>query len=415
MSSYLYDKLKEALGGKYVTDSKSNIINDWTPNGLRMLIISRNFIITVNHLGVFGGCTKMVNLDVNLVAQDLDYLSKNNYGKAKLNSLLTKRSFSCLEEIYVDAMFKNYPQVLNLQEYAKEAVSSNARLRFIGYGEFNDFSLRDYINTACKEAYSKKNYGYSLAKDNNRPCKLEYAEVNNPEWYKKYYLRPQFYKKDNPNGDLAIHFKKISEGYNKVTSEAKIEINLSDLKGDFLEIIDRDTNNLGYFDRLGNLFKVLESMKSGKGDAVAVILLPIVAQCLKGTKFGKIAGLTDLVVKKLAEGEMGDSYFQYVRVLYNKYGLYDESESNKLDVGKYLGSKEGFLPVNSILSDLCVAITDKMLKEGYKDVVGMALTINGSNIPEGSFRSKYLKNVSNESNGYEGYFDYIGDIIGKVV
>ena len=41
---YIHDKLKEALGGSKVIDSKNTVISDWTPNNIKVLVISKNFI-----------------------------------------------------------------------------------------------------------------------------------------------------------------------------------------------------------------------------------------------------------------------------------------------------------------------------------------------------------------------------------
>ena len=218
--SYLYDKLKEALGGEVVVSNKSAVIKNWSPNNIKALLISRNYIIVVKHLGASMGCAKQFDLDVDMVAQDLDALMRTNFGKPKLNTLLSKRSLSCLEEIYVDAMFQNYPQVLDIEGYVKEL--TNSRLRYYGYVEFPVGNFADYLNNAYRQAKAQGNLGYSIATDTNRGgyLRVEYKSTNCEDWYTKYYLRPQFYQMDSEKGSLAVHFRKFEADYEEIQEES---------------------------------------------------------------------------------------------------------------------------------------------------------------------------------------------------
>ena len=45
MANYIYSKVKEALGGSRMGSSSKTVIKDWTPNGVKALVICRSFII----------------------------------------------------------------------------------------------------------------------------------------------------------------------------------------------------------------------------------------------------------------------------------------------------------------------------------------------------------------------------------
>ena len=396
--SYLYDKLKEALGGDKLTDSRSNIINDWTPNGLKMIIIGTECIITVNHLGVFGGCTKKVDLDPNLLIQDIEEMSRGYSNVPKLNSLLSKRSFSCLEEIYVDKAYMNYPRVINIVEYVKDLMSvSTSRMRYFGYGEFDYWGLREYLDKAFLEAYRNKNYDYSFAEDENRPAKLDYRSVVNKYWYKKYYLRPQFYSKDKQGGDLDIHFKKIEDGYESYLKAKKGLAEKESAKSELMEIIKKDENNIPYLEKIDKMMRFLAS----SDDKVVKMVFGCVKEVLKEDR--SVAGFTKGLIT-ISNG--------YLLGCYDKYKIYDTSKDDdkKLELGKYKEGNDGFIPIDKILDSICCKVAQE-LNRSHKDVLGMAILSNSGVPRDSNLSSLYFKGRRKDGN-YKGYLDFLGDIIG---
>lgn len=401
--SYLYDKLKEALGGSRLTDSKNIIISDWSPNSVRALFIGRDSIIVVNHLGVFGGCTKKLDLDQTLLVRDLEEINRTNYGKPKLNPLLTKRSFSCLEEIYVDTLYISMPRVINLTDYVEGLLkNSTSRLRYFGYGNLSNPELRDYLNKVYREAYTKKNYGYSFAKDTNKPIEITCRYSNNEDWYKKYYLRPQYYKKDSQGGDLDVHFRKIANGYPEYLKRLKgAELSLERQKMvEFLAI--RDMKNRFYFDKIDRLLTYV----SKSSDKICKLVYSSMKEVL--SKDRVVEGLNKKMVSSLVD--------HYTELCYQRYKVYDKVPEHTLDVEKCLKSADGFIPMGAILDELCLSVTDAVLKEGYKDLVAIAMVSN-LNIPNGNFSAKYLNKMerSKGETSYKGYIDYIEEIIGAEV
>ena len=103
----------------------------------------------------------------------------------------------------------------------------------------------------------------------------------------------------------------------------------------------------------------------------------------------------------------------YMRLCYNRYGIAFSGDGTikKEDLAKAAEKGRGFIDIYSMLDDLCVDITKKLVNEGKRDMVGIALTMNADTIPSGEFRRTYLKDNGGSSD-IEGFFNYISDIIG---
>lgn len=208
---YVYDKVKEALGGVKFSSSHQSIVKDWSPNGVKALVIYRDFIFVANHVKM----PKVIPLDVNEFAMDL----QQNGRTGALHNLLAQRQLSCMEEFYVDSVFMNYPGAMDMAAYISKLVNERSRLRFHGYiSNANVEELREKFSKA--KLNSDPIYSYAL--DGSRKATLSYTGVNNPVWYKNYNLRPQYYTLDADNGDLHRWFTK-SEGIiaDKLASQAK--------------------------------------------------------------------------------------------------------------------------------------------------------------------------------------------------
>lgn len=400
--SYIFDKLKEALGGEKYLSSRTSVIRDWTPNNIRALIIARGYILVLHHVGGFEGA-KIVKLDVNLVAQDLESLQRN-ISSPKLNSILKKRSLSCLEEVYVDSVFavSNCP-IIDIMGYVNDLLSSSSRLRYFGYGEFPLGS-----EVVIKDLYrqNKSNLNYSLAKDTNCPINLEVRGVENNNWYKNYFLRPKYYKLDEDKGRLALHFRKFENDYEKfIENEKKAQQN-NILEEGLRKVVEIDNTNIPYLRKVDNLLLYLAK---NPNDAVSSLSLKAVRKVLlsrnviKGLEKKKVIG----VLGNLKERE-------YLLKSYERYGVLDNSKDSSLDVEevkKLISNKKGFIDIESTLDGICLEVTSVLLKNGYKDLVSVALLLTEKYIPNGKTRELYIKKKSNNSCA-EGYFNYLGELIG---
>ena len=190
--SYLYDSLKNALGGKNI--KAGTIIKDWSPNEVRTIVIMRNFIFIADYIKQ----PKIYALDVNEVIQDLS----NPNRRGSLNNLLENRQLSCLEEIYVDNALSSYKGVISLEDYVSSVFNQSSRLRYYGYINTCDAVV---LQKVYSQVLIDGNMDFTIAKSIGG---ISYKDTNNTEWYKRYNLRPQYYTMDGEKGKLSIYFNK---------------------------------------------------------------------------------------------------------------------------------------------------------------------------------------------------------------
>lgn len=395
---YLHDKLKEAIG---LVDSKSSIIREWTPNNIKTLIIGKHYMLVVHHIGGFNG-HKIVKLDESLLLEDMKRLAKNG-GNPKLNTILKKRSLSCLEEFYVDSIYIGFPVIVDIMGYVEELVKTTSRLRYFGYGEF-PLESSDWINKSYIS--NKQNFDYSLATDNNRPFNLEFRNVGYKDWYKNYYLRPQFYEKDKENGKLSLHFKKFENDYKSYLLSKNKEDSIKNLEVTLKEIVCvNDKNNIVYLKKFDMLLSHLTKYTK---DEVVSYIFNICKNRI--TKREPVEGLTkELVLKTLKDCNDRD----YLLKSYERYGVISKENTtlNKDKLQEYIRQGKGFINIQGILDDICLESTKVLINEGYKDLVGMSLYFMERDIPCGNFRDTFIKKQS-DSKDLNGYFKYLGELIG---
>lgn len=397
---YIHDKLKEALGGNKVMDSKNTIIHDWTPNNIRVLVISRNYILVIHHVGGFGG-SKVVKLDLEQVESDLNRLLKSG-GTSKLNSILNRRSFSCLEEIYVDTLYME-TSVVDLVGYVNGLVSTTSRLRYFGYGEF-PLGSDEWIRLAYQN--NKKDFNYALVLDESSPLKLEYRDVGYGNWYRNYYLRPKYYKLDDDRGKLAMHFRKFEDDYKTYLSYKDKVISDKEFNEKLGNIIKYDDDIVPYLKRFDNLLSLLSR---GSEDKVKSDIFRVCGSCIK-RRYDVFEGFSTVKASELLEG---CSDRDYLLKSYERFGVLDKSnksfDSNKVDT--YTDRGRGFINLVEILDDICIESIKTLVSKGYRDLVGIALIMCEKSIPSGNLRNTYIKKPSN-TESIEGYFMFLGELVG---
>lgn len=399
---YLYEELKKALGGEKLVSSKQSVIKDWSPNRIKAILISLDSIIVVGHLNTFSGCVEGFPISPSEVMKDIDTISRTNYGKPKINTLLSKRSFSCLEEIYIDRVYMGYPKVVDILGYVSDLKTSVSRIRYFGYGDITGKNLVSYLSESYKKAGVTKNYEYSIAEDKEKPFNLEYRKVNNPTWYKNYFLRPQYYKLDSEKGNLSLHFKKFESDFSNYLLERSGNLKGKKLEDMLNQAISCDLEKLEYLKRVDSMLSILSKRKD---DKVVSIVLDAFRGVVSGLKSQR--GFSRKRYEKLLEGQ------QYLSKLYDRYRVWDASD--KLEDVKEEDilpkASKGFLDIHSILDMLCLNATEVLRKQGYKDLVGVSLWLNSSDIPNGDFRAKFLEGGSSVSD-LSGYFEYLKNLLG---
>lgn len=202
--SYLYDKLRDALGGKNFKSGVS--MKGWSPNEVRGIVIMRDFILIADYIK----SPKIVELNVQEVMLDLSNMNR----RGSLNNLLSARQLSCLEEIYVDEGIRGYKQVIDLEAYVQSLVNGISRLRYYGYvSGFNAGELYGVYQKAFVDGVMD----FTLAE---KLGKFKAESVGNRLWYTKYNLRPNYYDVDRDGGKLSIYFKKCEKLIGEIEEKA---------------------------------------------------------------------------------------------------------------------------------------------------------------------------------------------------
>lgn len=396
---YIQDKLIEALGGDKFIDNKNSIIQGWTPNNVKSLIIGKYYILVIRHIGM----PKVINLNQEQVKLDLNKLRCNG-GSPKLNNILKRRSFSCMEEFYVDSLFLENPPIIDIVGYITDLYSSTSRLRYFGYGEFSLGS--DSLIIASYNSNSR-NLDYSLAMNNVRNFKLEYRDLKNTFWYKNYYLRPQYYHLDNEKGKLALHFKKFEDDYERYIKVKKSFFDNKELEENIRLILNNDEAIISYLRKFDSF---LGHLSRGNKDDVISLIFSVVKDCIYDNKC-IISGLNnEILIKVLSDSNNKD----YLIKSYNRFGVIDESSNSSLDKDKikeYIKEGRGLIDFKDILDNICLNSIKVLLSKGYKNLVGISLVSCEKDIPEGKFRNTYIKR-STSSSSLDGYFSLLGELIG---
>lgn len=302
--SYLYDSLKNALGGKNI--KAGTVVKDWSPNEIRTIVIMRGFIFVADYLKQ----PKIYPLDVNEVMQDLS----NPNRRGNLNNLLENRQLSCLEEIYVDSALSSYKSVISLEDYVNSAFNLSSRLRYYGYIDSCDALL---LQKTYSQVLIDGNMDFTIAK--NIGC-FAYKGTDNTEWYKRYNLRPQYYMMDGEKGRLHIYFNKCES-----------------VVGDKLQAESIKNAQLATNEVVVNMFKVdlsrLEELK---------LLMQFVRFCKNTGGISKLVAdciQEQLAVSKPIRGFSSEVFAQAMKALniplgpkekellgiYNKVGVFDNS------------------------------------------------------------------------------------------
>lgn len=386
---YLYDRLRDALGGNKFSKSHGGIVNDWTPNNVRCLVLGKDYIFIAYHTKN----PRVFELDSNMVS---DELSRPVTGS--LHNLLSNRQLSCMEEIYVDYDYEKRRDLIDLVGYVKSLANSASRLRFYGYGRFgfNSNILVDKYTNARMNSY----YTYSYSLDKNRDI-LSYMQVEgNNYWYKKHYLRPQYYKLDSENGDLARYFRmcedKIGEALSKLEFEEKESCMLNKLKHcvESDDLYTRDLDTLVSF-----------LSKPIKGNLIQGILVDAFNKEISDGFYKKY-----IVGKEILEKCLIDCKNKQLLVkLYSNLGIVGRENEVLSDEELDLVYKTGLFRVEELTDRILYNSYNKIIKQ-YPDylLVIRSVVSNVWRIPEGLFS----KAIKYPITGGGGYYELLNVLFG---
>lgn len=396
---YLYDSLKKALGGKMST-SASAVINNWSPNEVRALFIGKDFILVAHHIKR----PSLYVLDMNLVIQDLAY----NGSTGALHNLLSQRQLSCMEEIYVDSIFKNYLGLFNMEGYISRLLNDRSRLRYYGY--FQSISGADIY-----ERYNKVSLNgdvmYSYAGDTGRGKMLQFFSVGNSTWYKNYNLRPSRYSMDSEKGNLARWFRNTEKSIEVYISEeksAKLRENTEFL---IAELFKQDLENLDVLVKLLNFKKVF----SNNRDIIFRKVCDLITENILNGEVAMEIYSKDLVSALSNSGIEAGNKEKYLLGVYGNLGILPTS-SRELDLELMVDLAEkhnGFICLKDKLDGLCCKLYERV-KGSYGNIMNlMVLEEIGEVIPKGKFFDMaYVGSSPYRGSSLDGYLCYILGVCG---
>lgn len=271
MGSYIYNKVKEALGGSNFVSGKA--FKGWSPNEVRAIFIMRDFICVADYIKA----PVLVKLDLAEVAKDLD----SPFVRGSLNNLLSTRQLSCMEEIYVDEAYKLKTSLIDLPAYVNSIVSGKSRLRYWAYvsGVPADAVYNAYMD-ALTNAYQDFSFAKSVG------C-FDYNSTDNDDWYKKYLLRPQFYAVDADNGRLATWFRKVEKSKTDEIELLESKRKELGLYGVIVSAFDKDVQNFRY---IVNLLRI--SNAGSKVDNLHTDIKPTAAIAKAVSKIKRYNGVS---------------------------------------------------------------------------------------------------------------------------
>lgn len=182
---------------------------DFSPNNIKALVINEGYVLCIRHVN----SPKIYPVDE---MKAIEEIKKGTGSSGNLNNLFEgERVLSCLEEIYVSPFINENKQFFDLERFANQ-VSSVSRLRRIGVCSV-DYQLarrNEFIQALNEFFINKWSYDVLISDLFNSTWGeglVKYVEIDNPDWYRKYNLRPNIYKKDADKGQLAQWFKKAEK------------------------------------------------------------------------------------------------------------------------------------------------------------------------------------------------------------
>lgn len=402
---YIYDKLKEALGGSKFSSSHQSVVKDWTPNGVRAIIIYRDFILVANHVKL----PKLYPLDVSEVVMDLQQNGRNG----ALHNLLGQRQLSCMEEFYVDGVFQNYRGALDLQGYITKLLNDRSRLRYYGY--IDGVTGQDLFKRYA-DAKMSGDVLYSYARDGSRVGALQVTDVGNRDWYLNYNLRPQYYALDAENGELHRWFVK-SEGI----IASKLEERSRAMEAEGIEkalniLVSQDMQALSEV----MIYLSLQSyLRNAMGDRVFSCVLRGMLEGEKNFR-GVVPGLR---LKSLEASLMVACRDERVRKnlikIYRRFAIFDTQEEKELDLETLtdlVKNGSGLLQLSNMLDMILYEIWTAMSNSYSAGVMLLVIEARkyGARIPSGRFRELVGLGESSVTGieGVSGFMDVLLGICG---
>lgn len=408
---YIYEEVKKQMNGLNRKPG-AGLIQNWSPNLYRCIIISQSFIFMAKHIG-----NPIIQpLDPMKVQEDLSSYARGQ-GRGSLHNLFSERQLSCLEEIYFDDIYKPFQNLFDINMYISKVKNSVSRLRYYGYCRTGGDSR---IANWLVGTYQRADVLYCLAKDKNRVFPLEYKEVGEKGWYKNYNLRPQYYRLDADGGQLAIYFRKNEKNIEDLlkkygeNTENSSSGNDKTIVSSLMSAIHADSVNMHYIKRFNKI--AMHVMNNRSNDDIAKLCYTSILCVIRKDRIVK--GFNEKVLKELLKGKADDLEVNTLSGAYSSFMVYDVKSESKGTVDVDLTSVQGkescgLLNITSMFDELCLTLSDEIMKDSLqKLLVEYNVSRHAGEIPSGRFRTKYLKSDSNVERSLDGYINYLSDLIG---
>lgn len=254
---YLYEKTLQALGGSKLEGAQGLDYGNWTPNGVRSVLIAQNAIVVEYHPPYNKGKLAVTQLKMGDVMGDIGLGTRM---KDPLRALELKQ-FNTLEEIIIDARLGIDPQ-----RYMSK-VDGNDRLRQVSVVNWSAEMTNAYV--ARLPQLRASNASATAVNGLKLPVVAAIQGPGVSDWPKMFYLNPRVYKSDLRGGALDRYFRQVASEHgvmlddDKVTGEAVSELNpleVANIKA-HRQNVAADMRN---YERLEYLLKQIKLLSASK-------------------------------------------------------------------------------------------------------------------------------------------------------
>lgn len=219
-----FDVIEKEINKGVKIDEKSNVvIQGWSPNNVRRLIIGVDYVVVQYFVkvGKYGKLVEVLPI-TNDTKEDYDSLQNNKYTPI-LKVLTSNRVISSIEEIVF--CVKNYPKDLRIKDMELGVLGKDSNLsnRFVRLHNVSAVSLTvQEIMPYIKESMSAdKLLIDALKKDSNIPLKTV-LELHTDDWYKGTNLRSRWYSMDKEGSTLHNYFMSLKDSKESEIRDAKL-------------------------------------------------------------------------------------------------------------------------------------------------------------------------------------------------
>ena len=217
-SNYLYQELLKLLGGSKLLGGEDIQYGNWSPNGVKTVVITSSFLMVEYHKPYVKGSVPYSSktLDVNKVLRDK---VTNPKSISNILGLLYRyKNFYTLEEVIIDRSLVedidfNYSGFLN--NMLSQQNNGKFRFRLLSIISWNPGSFSEFSNmvTKLRENSSTDLLAPIYAKAVGSQYVQSTEGIASKDWFSKFYLNPRDYQADLKDGKLYQYFVEIARGF----------------------------------------------------------------------------------------------------------------------------------------------------------------------------------------------------------